>query len=203
MAEKVTYEEVLSSSKANEVDIAEIKALFKANAIESAKTDARIAETDKRFKEIQEELREAGIIPESLMEKTDEQMAEDVFASSLEEKMEFAGQKYTEIERNVHRKSKRAGLQDQYDVVLFNGKSVAIIEVKYAAQTKDLEKMVEKKVPNFRALLPVYENHKIYLGLGSFSFDDYAYKKAKELGIGLLRQQGDTIEADTDYVRAY
>ena len=137
------------------------------------------------------------------MEKTDEQMAEEVFASSLEEKMEFAGQKYTEIERNVHRKSKRAGLQDPYDVVLFNGKSVAIIEVKYAAQTKDLEKMVEKKVPNFRALFPVYENHKIYLGLGSFSFDDYAYKKAKELGIGLLRQQGDTIEADTDYVRAY
>jgi hypothetical protein len=160
-----------------------------------ARTDEQMAKTDKRFKEIQEELGGIG--------NNNGAFAEDYFASSLEDKMEFAGQKYTEIERNVNRKSKRAGLRDQYDIVLFNGTSVALIEVKYTAQTKDLEKMVNKKLPNFRALFPIYGNHKIYLGLGSFSIDDHVYKKAKELGIGLLHQQGDTIEADTAHVRAY
>jgi hypothetical protein len=35
------------------------------------------------------------------------------------------------------------------------------------------------------------------------SFDERVLKKAHELGIGILRQKGDTIEADTGHVRAY
>jgi hypothetical protein len=88
-------------------------------------------------------------------------------------------------------------------VVLYNGESVAIIEIKYKARTADLEQMVAAKVPNFRALFPYYQDYKIYLGLGSMSFDDRVSKKARELGIGLLRQDGKTVEAEPGYVKAY
>jgi hypothetical protein len=86
---------------------------------------------------------------------------------------------------------------------MYNGNSVAIIEVKYKVQTKDLEKMVTKKVSAFRTLFPVYADHKVYLGIGSMSFNSRVYAKAKELGIGILKQKGDTIEADTSFIRAY
>jgi hypothetical protein len=35
------------------------------------------------------------------------------------------------------------------------------------------------------------------------SFNEHVYAKAKELGIGILKQKGDTIEADISHVRAY
>jgi hypothetical protein len=87
--------------------------------------------------------------------------------------------------------------------VLYNGEAVGIIEIKYKAQTEDLEKMVEKKVSNFRALFPYYQDYKVYLGLGSMSFNDYVYKKARDLGIGLLKQTGQNVEAEPGYVKAY
>jgi len=58
-------------------------------------------------------------------------------------------------------------------------------------------------VPNFRALFSDYADFKIYLGLGSFSFDEYTVKEAKRLGIGLLKVSGDVVEYKTDWVRAY
>jgi hypothetical protein len=87
--------------------------------------------------------------------------------------------------------------------VLYNGEAVAIIEIKYKARTEDLEKMASKKVTNFRTLFPYYKDYKVYLGLGSMSFNERVTAKARELGIGLLKQVGETVEAEPGYVRAY
>jgi hypothetical protein len=35
------------------------------------------------------------------------------------------------------------------------------------------------------------------------SFNDRIYSKAAELGIGLLKQVGETVEAEQGYVKAY
>ncbi|GHV74159.1 hypothetical protein AGMMS49940_14610 [Spirochaetia bacterium] len=85
----------------------------------------------------------------------------------------------------------------------YNDASVGIIEVKSKAKTEHLEKLVTKKLPDFRTLYPHYRDYPIYLGIGSMSFDDHVLQRAHELGIGILRQKGDTIEADTGAVRAY
>jgi hypothetical protein len=77
------------------------------------------------------------------------------------------------------------------------------VEVKFKVQIKYLEKMVNKKVENFRKIFPFYKDYKIYLGIGSMSLDDGVLEKAKELGIGILRQKGDMIEIDEGYVKAY
>jgi hypothetical protein len=63
--------------------------------------------------------------------------------------------------------------------------------------------MVNQKVPNFRILFPDYASYKIYLGLGALSISEEVAEEAKKLGIGLLRQVGETVEYETKWVRAY
>jgi Holliday junction resolvase-like predicted endonuclease len=94
-------------------------------------------------------------------------------------------------------------VKGEFDIIMYNGKSVALIEVKYKAQKADLEEMVTTKVPVFRTLFPQYKDHTINLGIASLSFDKFVIKKAKELGIGTLTQKGNTIEIDTENIRAY
>jgi len=55
-------------------------------------------------------------------------------------------------------KSRRQGLEDEYDIVLYNHASVAIIEVKYKAHTKDIP-IVLKKAETFRLLFPELSEH--------------------------------------------
>ncbi|GHU01182.1 hypothetical protein FACS1894147_00570 [Spirochaetia bacterium] len=150
-------------------------------------------ETARQIKEVSRQLGGMG--------NSNGAFAEDYFAHVLSEKKTFAGFKFDDVEINM--KGKREAIKDEFDIVMYNGTSVALIEVKYKVQPEDLEKMVTNKVSNFRTLFPYYADHKVYLGIASLSFTDRIYAKAKELGIGILKQKGDTIEADTGYVRAY
>ncbi|MHC6204760.1 hypothetical protein ACYULU_16405 [Breznakiellaceae bacterium SP9] len=126
---------------------------------------------------------------------------EIVFGNSLEEKKMYASIQYDYVVRDM--KSSQNGVQDQFDIAMINHNAVAIIETRYTVQTKDLMEMVEKKVSNFRTLFPYYAKHTIYLGIVGLSFNSHVTKLAKELGIGLLTQKGDTIEVDTSNIRAY
>ena len=193
MAETITYEEMMALFK-------ETREQFKESDVRIAKIEALIAETDAQLKETDAQI---ARVSEQLggMCNSNGAFAEEYFANASAGKLEFAGQRYDEMSRNLVQNNRT--IKDEFDIVMYNGKSVAIIEVKYKAQTEDLEKMVTKKVPNFRALFPHYAHHEVYLGIGSLSFNEYVYAKAKELGIGLLKQKGDTIEADTSFVRAY
>jgi hypothetical protein len=86
---------------------------------------------------------------------------------------------------------------------MLNNSSVAIIEIKYKSRDSDIENLVDKKVKNFRNSHPQYKDFAIYLGLGSFSFDRHVVEKAEELGVGLLKQVGETVEYENIQVRAY
>ncbi|GHV29623.1 hypothetical protein AGMMS4952_15580 [Spirochaetia bacterium] len=188
----------------------------------SQETDRQMKETDRKFQamsqetdrsitRMSDELRRSGEDVDRRIKEVTEQLggmgnsngafAEDYFATAMSDKKMFAGLKFDDVEINL--KGKSGAIKDEFDIVMYNGNAVAIIEVKYKAQTEDLEKMVTKKVSNFRTLFPYYADHKVYLGIGSMSFNEYVYAKAKELGIGMLKQNGDTIEADTSFVRAY
>jgi hypothetical protein len=94
-------------------------------------------------------------------------------------------------------------LEDQFDIVMLNGSSAAIIEIKYKAEDSDVEDLVTRKLKNFKILYPQYKDFTFYLGLGSFSFDEYAVKKARELGVGILKQTGETMERETKWIRTY
>jgi hypothetical protein len=168
-------------------------------------------ENDRRWKEALERMEKSDMELKVSLKKLKEELggmgssngeyAEAYFANAMKKKMSFAGLQFDEMETNL--KAKSGGIQDEFDIVLYNGESVALIEIKYKARPEDLEKMVDKKVPNFRELFPYYKDYKVYLGLGSMSFNPYVCAKAQELGIGLLKQVGETVEAEPGFVKAY
>ena len=117
--------------------------------------------------------------------------AEEYFFNAFEDgETDFFGEKFDEIEKNL--KYKRNGLKDEYDVVMFNHSSVAIIEVKYRADENDLPSVL-KKVDTFRKLAPEYTNFKIYLGIASMSFEPKLEEICKKTGIAVIKQLGDKI----------
>ena len=132
--------------------------------------------------------------------------AEEYFYNSLKKKMEFAGVHFDLINTDFRLMRKAPDgrrVEDQFDIVMINGEAAAIIEIKYKAREDDPKQIVNQKISNFRFLFPEYAKLKIYLGLGAFSFEKSVEQEAKELGIGLLKQVGETIEYETKWVRAY
>jgi hypothetical protein len=127
--------------------------------------------------------------------------AEEHFFNALEASHCFGNIRYDIVKRNEERRE--GNLKNEYDILMFNGTSVAIIETKYCVRKSVLEDLVGKKVPVFKILYPKYAKHKIYLGIASLSFEDAVITRAKELGIGSLKQVGNVVEYDTDHLKVY
>jgi hypothetical protein len=74
---------------------------------------------------------------------------------------------------------------------LFNGKSAAIIEIKYNARPDniDIEDIISQ-VELFRILYPERKEHHIYLGVAAMSFKNGLEKKLHHAGIATIRQIG-------------
>ena len=83
-------------------------------------------------------------------------------------------------------------MEDEYDIVLYNHASVAIIEVKYKARVEDLPQVL-KKAETFRILFPQYKDFKIYLGLASMSFELKLEEECIKQGIAVIKQIGDKV----------
>ena len=75
----------------------------------------------------------------------------------------LGGLEYNKIKKNVYSVTKK--LEDQYDIVMYNGNCIAIIECKYKAHENDLHKLIDKKVDNFRTLFPDFKVYSIYYPL--------------------------------------
>ena len=127
--------------------------------------------------------------------------AEEYFFSAFSAgKTDFFGEKFDEIEKNL--KNKRNGLTDEYDIVMFNHTSVAIIEAKYKAHENDVPAVLNK-VNTFRILFPDYKDFKIYLGLASMSFYPELEEECKKQGIAIIKQVGDKVVIYDENLKAF
>ncbi len=184
------------------------------NAVAQAENARLFKESDKKFLEnaaIQAEnaaeLRKTEEILKNLgihvggMANSHGQSTEEYFYNSLAENPRLGNIKFDEISRNLHYKI--ANLEDEFDITMFNGNNIALIECKYRAKEEDVIRLIDKKVGNFRKLVPFYANHTIYLGIASFSFDARLEKFAKDNGVAILRQSGDVVEVEADNLKAY
>ncbi|GBU24207.1 hypothetical protein R83H12_00835 [Fibrobacteria bacterium R8-3-H12] len=174
-----------------ELTAADIWAMF-------AETDRITQENARQIKALNEQI--GGI------SNSNGDFAEEFFYNSLEKTMTFAGIHFDVISNHFGGKKTmpdKTEIKAQFDIVLHNGNSLALIEAKYKANLKDLKEMIEKKIPNFRFLYPEYAKYKLYLGIGSLVLKDRIIQEAKKLGIGLMKQHGDAVEYKTDWVRAY
>jgi len=190
----------------------DVWAMFAENAAAQKETDRMIKETiaaqketERQMKETDRKLKELGILANGISDSNGK-FAEELFYDSLETSKTFAGVHFDEVSNGFKRSKKMPDgtiVKDQFDIVMLNDDAVAIIEIKYSADSSYLNKMANKKVNNFRILFPDYENYKIYLGLGSLVFEERVVQEAEKYGVGLLKQCGNAIEYKTDWVRAY
>jgi hypothetical protein len=127
--------------------------------------------------------------------------AEEYFFNSFENgNQNFFGEKFDEIAKNI--KSRWQGLQDEYDIVLYNHTSAAIIEVKYKAHKNDVEKVL-KKAETFRILFPNYKDFKIYLGLASMSFYPELEQECIDQGVAIIKQVGETVIINDVHLKVF
>jgi hypothetical protein len=191
-----------------ELSWAEIKAKWAETDRRFEETNRRFEETDRGFKETKQLFDKLGIKADNIntkvegISKSNGMFAEEYFFRSLEEKKEFAGIHFDYVSngfKGLIKTSDGSRLEDQFDIVMINDNAVAIIEIKYKADSDDIIKLAGKKAKNFKTLFPVYKDFDLYLGLGSLSFNEYVVNKAKEYGIGLLKQKGNTIEYKNDW----
>ena len=171
----------------------ELKDLIASNALAIQELKECASKNEEQLKRTMETLSNIGI---NLGETT-----EEYFYNSLSNTMTFGGIKYDYISKNVH--SRRMRLEDEFDIVLYNGNSIALIECKHKAHNHDLEKLTQKKIANFRILYPDYADYKIYCGLASFSFYKELEDNASAMGVAILKQVGDVMEVNADNLKAY
>ena len=174
--------------------IEELVAAQKVTDEQLAKTDVQLAQLIESQKEMNRQL--GGI------SNTNGEFAENFFFSSLSQKMQLGGIKFDYIERNVKRRVRN--LTDEFDIVLYNGDSVGLLEIKNNVKASNVTQLLTTKLQNFRTLNPEYADAKIYLGIGGFTFENEGVKaSAKAAGIALLEVQGDHFEADIENMKAF
>jgi len=127
--------------------------------------------------------------------------AEQFFQDVFERKREFGGIKYPEVIPNFGRNDNIGKIE--IDVAMFNGSSVALIEVKNRIHPDFVTEFVQERVKKFKELYPQYNDCNIYLGIAGFSFDDKVLIRAKENGIGIVKQAGDSVEIEAENLKAY
>jgi len=142
--------------------------------------------------------------------------AEEYFINSLEErentwlgdkfdkliKTKMLGEKFDKLIKTKIVEDENNRTKGEVDIVLVNGKSVAIVEVKFRARDKHVDKVL-KKVKPFRDRFPEYKNHQLYLGLASMVFDEDIEEKCKENGIAVIKQVGDMVEIHDENLKIF
>jgi chromosome segregation ATPase len=153
-----------------------------------AKTDAQLAKTDAQLEKTSRKLDRLGELVGNISNNQGD-IAEEFFYQSFVKKPILGTIKFDSVSRNMN--NHIGNLQEEYDLVLINGDTLAVIEVKAKAHVNDLEKMITKKVANFPKLFRVYQDYHLYAGVATLVTNDDLIAKAQELGLFLLTQQGD------------
>ena len=162
-----------------------------------AETRKLFKETDKKFDRLERMIdKDRELI--GGISRSNGEFCEEYFINSFKEKPVFLGEKYDRVISYL--KPDPVVIEDEYDLVLRNGKSVVLIEMKYKAGTDDVGKMF-KKLYSYRANYPMFKNYKVYLCLASFRFPAIVRKCAAKEGVILIQQQGEIIEVISENVK--
>jgi len=120
--------------------------------------------------------------------------------------MMFAGIEFDYIDHGLIRTRKLpdgSKIKGEYDVLLYNGTSIGLIEVKQRVGKEALDRLVNVQLPRFRQVFPQYANFKMYLGLGGMSFEKGIAEKAQSMGIATLMLSGDAVDVNDKNVKAW
>ena len=174
--------------------ILEIKELQK-------ETNERFKETDERFKKTDGFIKNLSINIDGIS-RTQGEITEDYFFNILKEDKRVGELKFDNIERNLYQYA-RHNLKGEYDIIMFNGDSVLIVEIKNKIRNKDIDNLKNKQIANFRELFPNYRDFKIYGAVAGFTIKDELIKKATDEGFFVLQKKGDMMVERHKNIKSY
>jgi len=111
--------------------------------------------------------------------------------------LNFFGEKFDDVQKN--RTGPNPG---EYDIMLFNCKAVAVIEVKFKVREKYLSEVL-KKEKTFRLNFPEYNDCRLYLGIAAMVFDPEIEKEFIDNGIAVIKQVGDKVVINDENLKAF
>ncbi len=156
-----------------------------------AKTEAFLAESAARQAETDAELKRLAKMFGGMGNNLGA-VAEEFYHNSLKADPVLAGVRFDFIDKNVTRS--RAGVEDEFDLLLVNGSEVCVVEVKHKAHESDLERLLDKKAPNFRRLFPEHAGRRQWLALAAFHIHDELKEAALAQGVTVLQRKGDVFD---------
>jgi Holliday junction resolvase-like predicted endonuclease len=158
--------------------------MMKENSREIKENNREIKENSREIKELNRSL--GGI------SNSNGDMAEEFFFNIFKKSKTFVDEHYDSIQKNYFYSNGEVGTES--DIILFNGTSVAIIEVKYKANQNNIR--IEKLISNvalFKKCSPIYRYHKVYLGVAAMSFGKGLEKELHNAGIATIHPLGKKI----------
>jgi hypothetical protein len=170
----------------------ELKDLVASLSVAQKQTQAEVAETSRVLKEIGRRM--------GAMASNQGDVTEEFFYNSLRQKMELGGIEFDTIFGNFVIGNKKRN--SELDILMVNGQSAALIEVKYKAHVNDLDQ-VEQKIADYRSLRPEHKDFKLYAGLAGFSVPQDVVEEAHKRGMFVLKRQGDLLETEASGMRAF
>ena len=175
---------------------------IKANLLRITKAHIKVEEaqlkTDQSLTRLEIRLDKQNKKWESFMGNS-AQITEEYFYRSLEKDKTLGKLKFYEIDRNIRKTSHHV----EYDIILINGDSIGIIEVKNKAHPKDIKPLIEKKIKHFKLDYPQYEEYKYYFGIATMITNEQMIQEAKESGIFLLTQNANHLEIVNEGVNTF
>ena len=164
------------------------------------KTDAQLAKTDAQLAKTDEKLKKIGVLTGNISNNQGA-VVEEFFYNSLEKTKKLGDLKFDFIATNIKNRNKE--IEDEFDIVAYNGDSILLIETKYKFHPEDVKKIKDKKIPNFKKLFPMYKDYKIYGAVAGFNIPKESIKRAKGDKLFVLKRVGEIAKVDFSQVKAY
>jgi hypothetical protein len=119
------------------------------------------------------------------------QEAEEFFYNAIKDKMQIGGVSFDYSYKNDRIRIK--GQEQQIDILLENGNSVGVVEVKNKVTKKTIKQM-EQIIEKFYYFHPYFKDYKIIPAIAGKVFPEELQKIALKKGYSVLMQKGDFME---------
>ena len=166
---------------------------FKRTDEQLKRTDEQLKRTDEQLKRTDEKLERIGITVGNIGQNQGD-VAEEFFLHSLMKDNRLGSIRFDDVVKNMEKH--RGRIHEEYDLVMTNGNAIGIVEVKYKAHIKDLDKL-DRKMKHFKPLFPIYESFRQYGAIAAFHINEDAKQEALERGYFVLQRSGDLVHTES------
>lgn len=186
----------MSRLKTNSSDLSfeKIWLLFQETTIKFQESERllteKFSETDRQMKETDMKLNKLYATVSGIGQNNGA-MAEEFFLNGLKARSEIFGIPFEHVDRFERHTKKLSG---EYDIVLFNGTKIIVVEVKYKLHPSDISEFCERKLKIFKTLFPEFKNKQVIGCMAAMAIPKIVKEEVFNAGLLLLTPSGDNIK---------